>query len=73
MQLGFQPVGVGLLVDEAVLRFAGNWGILDLGDEDGVQNLMDYDAATIMTAQAGFDGGVTAIFTTSGRDLAIRA
>lgn len=51
-----------VIVDEAVLRFAGNWGILDLGDEDGVQNLMDYDAATIMTGQAGFDGGVTAIF-----------
>jgi predicted porin len=53
-------------IDEATIRFAGNWGILDLGDEDGVQNLMDYDAATVLTAGGGFDGGSGAIFNFAG-------
>ena len=53
-------------IDEAVLDFSGNWGILFLGDEDGASDLMKVGGFSALTAGGGWDGGPTAILQNPG-------
>jgi hypothetical protein len=49
-------------IDEMRIRFSGDWGILDLGDDDGAEDTMAYGAENILTAGSGFDGGPSSAF-----------
>jgi len=42
--------------DEVRLSLSGSWGTLHLGDEDGVEDTMNYGGDNIMGATGGFDG-----------------
>ena len=44
------------VADEARLEFFGPWGTLQLGDEDGADNIMNYGGETLLGGAAGFDG-----------------
>jgi hypothetical protein len=49
-------------IDEMRIRFSGDWGILDLGDDDGAEDSMAYGAENVFTAGSGFDGGPSSGF-----------
>ncbi len=44
------------VVDEARLQFSGSWGTIQLGDEDGAEDIMNYGGESLMGATGGFDG-----------------
>ena len=44
------------VVDEARLQFSGGWGTLQMGDEDGAEDIMNYGGESLMGATGGFDG-----------------
>lgn len=46
----------GTVADEARLELWGGWGTLQLGDEDGAEDIMNYGGETIMGGTGGFDG-----------------
>ena len=46
----------GVVADEARLEFSGFWGTLQLGDEDGAEDVMNYGGETLMGATGGIDG-----------------
>ncbi len=45
-----------MAADEARIQFSGNWGTLQLGDEDGAEDIMNYGGENLMGATGGFDG-----------------
>ncbi len=46
----------GSVADEARLQLSGGWGTLQLGDEDGAEDIMNYGGENVMGATGGFDG-----------------
>lgn len=46
----------GGVADEVRLEFYGGWGTLQMGDEDGADNIMNYGGETLLGAAGGFDG-----------------
>ena len=46
----------GAVADEARLELSGSWGTLQLGDEDGAEDIMNYGGEDLMGATGGFDG-----------------
>ncbi len=52
--------------DEIWLRFQGQWGQLELGDQDGAEDVMLHDGTAALTAQGGYDGGAGSAFTFNG-------
>jgi hypothetical protein len=46
----------GTTADEARLQFSGGWGTLQMGDEDGAEDIMNYGGENLMGAVGGFDG-----------------
>ena len=46
----------GLVADEVRLQFSGNWGTLQLGDEDGAEDVMNFGGEDLLGAAGGFDG-----------------
>ena len=54
-------------IDETRIRFSGDWGILDLGDDDGAEDSMAYGGENVACAgQCGFDGGAASAFNFMG-------
>ena len=45
-----------MVADEARLQFWGGWGTLQMGDEDGAEDIMNYGGESLMGATGGFDG-----------------
>ena len=52
--------------DEIWLRFQGPWGQLELGDQDGAEDVMLHDGTVALTAQGGYDGGAGSAFSFLG-------
>ena len=46
----------GTVADEARLQLSGGWGTLQMGDEDGAEDIMNYGGESLMGATGGFDG-----------------
>jgi hypothetical protein len=46
----------GTVADEVRLQFSGGWGTLQMGDEDGAEDIMNYGGENLMGATGGFDG-----------------
>ncbi len=46
----------GTVADEARIQLSGNWGTVQLGDEDGAEDTMNYGGENLMGATGGFDG-----------------
>ncbi len=46
----------GSVADEVRLQLSGAWGTLQMGDEDGAEDIMNYGGETLMGATGGFDG-----------------
>ena len=46
----------GTVADEARLELSGDWGRLQLGDEDGAEDTMNYGGESLMGATGGIDG-----------------
>ena len=46
----------GAAADEARIQLSGGWGTLQLGDEDGASDIMNYGGENLMGATGGFDG-----------------
>ncbi len=44
------------VVDEVRLQLSGGWGTLQMGDEDGAEDIMNYGGENLMGATGGFDG-----------------
>lgn len=44
-----------LAADEARLELSGGWGTVHLGDEDGVEDVMNYGGENLLGAAGGFD------------------
>ena len=44
------------VADEARIQLSGSWGTLQLGDEDGAEDTMNYGGESLMGATGGFDG-----------------
>ncbi len=44
------------VADEARLELYGRWGTLQMGDEDGADNVMNYGGETLLGGAGGFDG-----------------
>ncbi len=44
------------IADEARLELYGRWGTLQMGDEDGADNVMNYGGETLLGGAGGFDG-----------------
>lgn len=42
--------------DELVAQFSGDWGILQIGDEDGAEDRMNYGGENVMGGPGGFNG-----------------
>ncbi|MSO55051.1 MAG: porin, partial [Rhodospirillales bacterium] len=62
---GVAPQRVPMAVaDEANLRFQGDWGILDLGDQDGAEDTMTYGAENFFFGQGASDGDISSIINT---------
>ena len=49
-------------IDETRIRFSGDWGIVDLGDDDGAGDAMAYGGENVFTAGGGYDGGASSAF-----------
>ena len=51
----------------SVIRFSGDWGILDLGDEDGAEDNMAYGGENVAClGECGYDGGAGSVFNFMG-------
>ena len=46
----------GAVADEVRLQLSGSWGTLQMGDEDGAEDIMNYGGEDLMGATGGFDG-----------------
>lgn len=46
----------GRMADEARLQFSGGWGTLQMGDEDGAEDVMNFGGEDLLGAAGGFDG-----------------
>ncbi len=46
----------GTVADEVRLQLSGSWGTLQMGDEDGAEDVMNYGGENLMGATGGFDG-----------------
>jgi len=46
----------GTVADEVRLQLSGGWGTLQMGDEDGVEDMMNFGGEDLMGATGGFDG-----------------
>ena len=46
----------GTVADEVRLQLSGGWGTLQMGDEDGAEDIMNYGGENLMGATGGFDG-----------------
>ena len=46
----------GTVADEARIELSGSWGTLQLGDEDGAEDIMNFGGENLMGATGGFDG-----------------
>jgi hypothetical protein len=46
----------GSVADEVRLQLSGGWGTLQMGDEDGAEDIMNYGGESLMGATGGFDG-----------------
>ena len=46
----------GAVADEVRLQLSGGWGTLQLGDEDGAEDMMNFGGEDLMGATGGFDG-----------------
>jgi len=44
------------VADEARLQLSGGWGTLQMGDEDGAEDIMNYGGENLMGATGGWDG-----------------
>jgi hypothetical protein len=44
------------VADEVRLQLSGGWGTLQMGDEDGAEDIMNYGGENLMGATGGFDG-----------------
>lgn len=60
--------------DEARIHMSGSWGRLELGDEDGAEDRMIYDAGMTQSGVGGIDGDIdrwyiNTAFTTSFPDI----
>jgi hypothetical protein len=53
-------------IDETRIRFSGDWGIVDLGDDDGAGDNMAYGGENVFTAGSGYDGGAGSAFNSIG-------
>ena len=53
-------------VDEANVFFEGNWGRLELGDQDGAEDVMLYGGTNNLVANGGYDGGAGSFFDFNG-------
>ena len=53
-------------VDEANVFFEGNWGRLELGDQDGAEDVMLYGGTNNLVANGGYDGGAASFFDFNG-------
>jgi hypothetical protein len=42
--------------DENRIQLSGSWGTLQLGDEDGAEDIMNYGGESLMSGTGGFDG-----------------
>jgi predicted porin len=45
----------GTVADEVRLQFSGGWGTLQLGDDDGAEDVMNYGGEDLLGAAGGFD------------------
>ncbi|MDH3230285.1 MAG: porin [Alphaproteobacteria bacterium] len=48
--------GGGNVADEARIQLGGTWGTLQLGDEDGAEDTMNYGGENLLGATGGWDG-----------------
>ena len=46
----------GAVADEVRLQLSGSWGTLQMGDEDGAEDMMNFGGEDLMGATGGFDG-----------------
>ena len=46
----------GTVADEVRLQLSGGWGTLQMGDEDGAEDIMNYGGENLMGGTGGFDG-----------------
>ena len=46
----------GTVADEVRLQLSGGWGTVQMGDEDGAEDIMNYGGENLMGAVGGFDG-----------------
>jgi hypothetical protein len=46
----------GSAADEVRIQFKGGWGTLQMGDEDGAEDTMNYGGENLMGGPGGFDG-----------------
>ncbi len=46
----------GSMADEVRLQLSGGWGTLQMGDEDGAEDIMNFGGEDLMGATGGFDG-----------------
>ncbi len=44
------------MADEARIELSGNWGVVQMGDEDGAEDIMNFGGENLMGATGGFDG-----------------
>jgi hypothetical protein len=54
-------------VDELLISFSGDWGKLELGDEDGAEDNMAYGGENVAClGECGYDGGASSVFNFMG-------
>ena len=58
--------GGALGIDEQMIFFSGGWGRLELGDEDGAEDVMYTSAASLAVGSGGIDGGSGSVFDVNG-------
>lgn len=58
--------GTGAVSDEARMSLGGSWGTIQLGDEDGAEDSMNYGGENLMGATGGFDGDQDAWYNNIG-------
>ncbi|MCH7813255.1 MAG: porin, partial [Planctomycetes bacterium] len=58
--------GGTLAIDEQMIFFSGGWGRLELGNEDGAEDVMYTSAASLAVGSGGIDGGSGSVFDVNG-------
>ncbi|MEE8445938.1 MAG: porin, partial [Alphaproteobacteria bacterium] len=51
--------------DENRIQLSGSWGTLQLGDEDGAEDIMNYGGESLMGGTGGFDGDIGDVMETT--------